>query len=311
MAESSINVYIFLIIVLSFFGYLLFLLRINRLRPRPRLREFRITYSFVYGFFAWILLMTGFLFAYYGVVYMTFTEISMDFFTIPKPDSSLVASENSWLVNSTFAILEGVKKQSLELKHSEGLALSGIGFGMILVSIPMFLDSWRHNRETQKTIIFVRADFEEINNKLVTVIQLLQNTINSINGNGNFINHLIHRTVPPAMAFGTIISGLYFHRWDLYTSNLRDFGLEDPRTLNQLHGFILDFNRKVEPRENHIVEEVMRILNANDPNTFQILRTYLLDELTRNLDDYQNLYNLLHRELNGITWIPNGAWRQL
>lgn len=311
MAEASTNVYLFLIIVLSFFAYLLFLLRTNRLRPRPHLREFRVTYSVVYGIFAWILLMVGFLFAYYGVVYMTFTELSINFFTLQKPDPTLIASENSWLVNSTFAILEGVKKQSLELKHSEGLALAGIGFAMILVSIPMFLDSWRHGRETKKTMIFVQTDFEEINNKLVTVIQLLQNTINDLNGNGNFINHLIQRTVSPVVAFGTIISGLYFHRWDLYTSNLRDFGLEDPKTLNQLHGFILDFNRTIEPRENRIADEVTRIISTNNSNTFQTLHTYLLSELSRNLEDYQNLYSLLHRELNKITWIPNGNWRQL
>jgi len=313
MAEASIYVYISTVIIIILFGYFLFSLRQRRLTLELLQRQnFRITYSTVYGLFGIFLLIIGlFLFVFPGAVLMTLTDISISYFDLPEPDLSMIGPENLWLVNSTYSILEGVKIQSLELKHSQGLAMIGIGSGIILVSIPMLLESWRHGSEIRKTMNFVIADFEEINNKLVTVINLLRNTLNDLNGNGNFIRNMIQGNVTPIVAFGTITAGIYFLRWELYSTHLREFGLTDPRLINQLHGYVLEFNRNIEPSENSLVRQVMDILNAGGPNVFQQLQTLLIQELTSNLTNYQNLYGLLHRELDQISWIPNRTWRQL
>jgi len=312
MAEASFQAYAAVVIVGAFFGYLLISLRQNSLvNQNLRRASYRTKYSIVYGLTGFLMLMIGFYFASAGILLMTLTEINLEYLILPVPDLVLNDPKDKWIVNSTSTILEGIKKQSLEIKHSEGLAYLGIGLGMMLASIPILLESWKTRNETKKTMDFLITDLEEINGKLVTVIHTLQNTLTDLNGNGNFITNLIQRTGPPTMAFGTLTAGVYFHRWELYASHLREFGLTDPKIINQLHGFILEFNKKIEPNENAVFKQVLNILNSGNPNIFQQLRTFLIPRLTENLYEYQNLHHLLHRELNQISWIPNRSWRQI
>lgn len=311
MAEASVQVYGLVVIVGALLGYLLVSLRQNRFRiKKVRLPNFPSKHSFVYGLIGSLMLIIGFYLVSAGILLMTLTDINLTYLILPEPDLTLTDPKDKWIVNSTYTILKGVKAQSLESKHSDGLGLLGIGIGMMLASIPILWEFWKIKNEMRKTLDFLITDLEEINNKLVTVIHTLQNTLNDLNGNGNFITNLIRRTVPPVLAFGTLTAGVYFHRWELYVSHLREFGLTDPKIINQFHGFVLEFNKQVEPNENYIVSEVMNILNSGNPTPFQQLQTLLIPTLTDNLSKYQNLYSLLHREMDKISWIPNQSWRK-
>lgn len=311
MAEASLQVYTIVEIIGILFGFILLILRKNRLVSQGLQKNFRSKQSSVYAFIAILMFVTGFVFAYLGGAVMLFSDISLKYSIAPEPDLTVTDAKDKWIVSSIHKIAEGIRAQSLEAKHSEGLAFLGIGIGIVLASIPIILESWRQNTEIKKTADFLIEDLKEINSKLVTAIQLIQNTLNDVRSQGIFINNLIQRRVSPTIAFGTLVTGLYFLRWELYASKLRDFGLTDPKIINQLHIFISEFNKDMEPDENSIVMQVTNMLNSGDPNLFQQLQTFLVVALTENMSRYQNLHNFLHSELDQISWIPNRTWRQV
>ncbi|WP_268541997.1 hypothetical protein [Candidatus Nitrosotenuis cloacae] len=310
MAEASLQVYTIVEVMGILFGFILLILRKNRLVSQGLQKNFRSKQSTVYAFIAIIMFVIGFIFAYWGGAMMLFSDISLKYSISPEPDLTLTDAKDKWIVNSIHKIVEGIKAQSLESKHSEGLAFLGIGLGIALASIPILLESWKQNTEIKKTTDFLIEDLKDINSKLVTAIHLIENTLNDVRGQGNFINNLIQRRASPTTAFGTLVTGLYFLRWELYASQLREFGLTDPKIINQLHIFISEFNKDVEPDEDSIVMQVTNMLNAGNPNLFQQLQTFLAPALTDNLSRYRNLHNFLHSELDQISWIPNRTWRQ-
>ena len=113
MAEASIQTYVIVILVSLTFACLIMSLRSNRLHHVLPRQKFRMTTSFVYGLFGFLLLIIGFLFAYFGVVGMMFTDVSINYFHLSTPDLSSIDSE------SAFRSVSVDGKKFNELKYSE------------------------------------------------------------------------------------------------------------------------------------------------------------------------------------------------
>ena len=204
-----------------------------------------------------------------------------------------------------------MKKQSLETKHTEGIAITAIGAGLTLSSIPLIFESWRYKREFQKSQNFIRIDLEGINNKLVTAIYLIREAKKDLNADKKIINKLISKKLTPLDIFSTMVTGLFFDLWESYATTLREFTTNEQQTLNRLHGFIINSANDIQPREDSIVLRIEEILNSQSTHKSQEIIDFLRPIIENNLNSYEKIHAKLHEELNKITWIKNQDWKTL
>jgi len=247
----------------------------------------------------------------FGISLITLTDIVLDNFSIQFPELSSLNERDSWIVNSTQTILELVKKQSLETKHSEGIAISGIGAGIMLSSILILFESWRNKKEYEKSQDFVRSDLEGINNKLVMAISLLKKAKLDLKSNNNIIKKILSGELSPLEIFSTMVTGLYFYLWESYASQLREFSKKQQQIINQLHGFILESKSIIEPSENSIILKLNDILESDLTNKSKEISRFLKPIIEHNLRSYGAIHKNLHLQLNKIPWIKNQEWKTI
>jgi len=265
----------------------------------------------VYAIIGSLLLAFGIPLIIDGLFLMTIVDIGLEYFYLPSPELFDLNERDSWLINSTQTILEVVKKQSLETKRTEGLAITAIGAGLILSSIPLVFESWRYKREFQKSQNFIQIDFEEISNKLVTAIYLLSEAKKDLNNEKKIINKLISKKLSPLEIFSTMVTGLFFDLWESYATTIREFTIDEQQIINRLHGFIINSAMIIQPREDSIVLRIEEILNSQSGNKSQEMIDFLKPIIENNLNSYEKIHAKLHEELNKITWIKNQDWKTI
>lgn len=273
------------------------------------MKEIQFTPYAIYSIVGSLLLAIGIPLVIGGLFLMTITDIGLEYFSLPSPELFSLNERDSWLVNSTQTILEVVKKQSLETKHTEGIAITAIGAGLTLSSIPLIFESWRYKREFQKSQNFIRVDLEGINNKLVTAIYLIREAKKDLNADKNIINKLISKELTPLEIFSTMVTGLFFDLWESYATTLREFTINEQQILNHLHGFIINSAQTIQPREDSIVLRIEEILNSQSTDKSQEIVDFLKPIIESNLNSYEKIHAKLHEELNKITWIKNLDWK--
>ena len=201
-----------------------------------------------------------------------------------------------------------LQKQSFELTRSEGLTWTAVGAAMFVAGLPLMLNGRKELSDFARAKDFLEDDFKTLHYKILTVTTTLESAIKDMKTNGAIVNNLINKKGRPSEFMGNYVAGLFFSLWDSVIDQFKHFTKDEQKSLKTLHGFILNSNGIIVPRESLLISEIEEVLKTNPTNIVNELKEKILNGFETNLYDYRLIFNRMHKELDSIQWIKNQSW---
>ena len=235
---------------------------------------------------------------------LNYTQISQLKETVPN---------NVWLTEIS-GIEHLVQRLHFENIGSEGLTYMGIGSGFLLSGIPMLVAAKKEVDQIRRTKEFLKEDFQNINDKLVSFIPILQHTLSDLKGSEKILDQLISKRITPIEVMVQHYALMSFTLWDSAVGRMRDLEKDEQKKIHKLHQFLIDSNNFLEPSNDSMAMALRRILSS-DENSLEIkrkeMKSFLIDTLENNLHNYDVIYERFRIELNDIAWMKMKDWKKI
>jgi hypothetical protein len=228
----------------------------------------------------------------------------------PIPLLRVIDPTDDWLINSTSYILGQAYKQPFEKYGSDGLAVVGIGAGIVLSGVPFVVGYIEDRASRKKTMSFVTDDFKLINNLIVELSNNLNTSLKSLESESTFVNALLSHAVSTTGLLGPYYRKLRLYLWESISSHLREFSNEEQITLRMLHDFVEDANEVIIHHYHSLSERLNSIIVSGDTDSSKIMAMIaeLRMQFKISLQEYEKLYSKIHSELDKIDWVNRADW---
>lgn len=230
----------------------------------------------------------------------------------PIPLLRVIDPTDDWMINSTSYILGQAYKQPFEKYGSDGLAVVGIGAGIVLSGVPFVTGYVEELTGRKKTKSFVTDDFKLINNLIVELSNNLNTSLKNMEGENKYVNALLSHKASTTSLLGTYYRKLRLYLWESVSNHLREFSNDEQITLRKLHDFVEDANEVIIYHYHSLSEKLNSILNSSDTDSNKItaMTKALQIQFKISLQEYEKLYSRIHNELNKIDWVDRSDWNK-
>lgn len=251
-----------------------------------------------------IIMVAGIIFVIFGSSVMQLSNIFISYYST-NPELA-----NNTNPTSNIVILTEVKKQTFEKINSDGLAVMGMGLGLVIGGIP-FLTSWGEDIDRVKTAKkFITIDFKNINDNIINAINAHRQVLSNNNSLDQVSENLTTGKMNRLKIISTYYRILYFPFWNVVITDLKEIYGNEMETLQKLHMIITRMNLELETYSIQWSRSVDDIVSSKKNSQLKKneVKKMLQNNLQQSLDQYQGLYNLIRNEVMNVEWIDTSDW---